>query len=73
MLSGEIFSELGHSVYTCPGDAAELGKNPIKEADVIRGDPDPGPGQVNRPEPVVNVRTPLHKHTCTVNNIILKK
>ncbi len=26
------------SVYTCPGDTAELGRNPVKKADVVRRD-----------------------------------
>jgi hypothetical protein len=38
MLSNEIFQSSDNSVNACPGDAAELGKNPVKEADVVQRD-----------------------------------
>ena len=49
------------SVGARPGNAAQLGQDPVEETDVVRGDPDTGPGQVDGPEPVVHIHTTLQK------------
>ncbi len=34
----DLFRARTDSVYACPEDAAELGKNPVKKADVVQRD-----------------------------------